>query len=105
MGDRRSRSRGYRGWQGRREDKSGCMGSDGIHYRAAAGDVTAERAEGFCERSLDDVDARHYSVSLGDPGAASPVHANGVHLVEIGHRAITFRQVADCLEWGDIAVH
>ena len=28
------------------------------------------------------------AVSLGDAGAARPVHADGVHLVEIGHRAI-----------------
>ena len=105
MGDRGGRSRGYRGWQGRRKDKSVSMGSDCVHDSAPAGDVAAKRAEGLGERSLDDVNARHHPVSLGDPGTASPVHANGVHFVEIGHRAITLRQVADRLEWSDIAVH
>src|SRR5438270_5209976 len=105
MRDRRSRSCGDRGWQGCSEDKTGCMASDGVHHGTAPGDVTAERAEGFCERSLDEVDARHQPLSLGDPGAAWPVHANGVYLVEVGHRAMAFRQVTDRLEWSDVPVH
>ena len=81
------------------------MRSDCIHDNAPAGDVAAKRAEGFCKRPLDDVDARHHPVSLGDPGAVRPVHANGVYFVEIGHRVIAFRKVADRFEWSDVAVH
>ena len=103
--DRGGRSCRHRRRQRRREDESGSMGSDCIHERAAAGDVAAKCAESFCKRSLDDVDARHHPLSLGDPGAAWPVHANGVHFVEIGHRVIALRKVADHFEWGYIAVH
>ena len=34
MNDRGCRSRGYRGWQRRCEDKSGSVGSDGVHHGA-----------------------------------------------------------------------
>src|ERR1700752_2257332 len=105
MGDRGCRSRGYRRRQGRREDKSRSMGSDGVHYIARAGDIAAKRPEGLGKRSLYDVDALHHSVPFGDAGTAWPVHANSVHLVEISHRVIALRKVADCFERSDVAVH
>src|SRR6266478_7354839 len=81
------------------------MGADGVHDSAVACDVAAKRTEGLGKRSLDDVDARHNAVPLGDAGAARPVHADGMYLVEIGHRAIALRKVADRFERRDVAVH
>jgi hypothetical protein len=52
-----------------------------------------------------DVDAPHQAVPHGDAGAARPVHANGVHLVEIGHCVLVFRELAYPLKRGDVAVH
>src|ERR1700759_2776988 len=81
------------------------MRTDGVHDGTVACDVAAKCAKSLGKRSLDDVDARHHAVPFGDAGAAWPVHANGMHFVEIGHRAIAFRYVADCCEWRDVAVH
>ena len=81
------------------------MGSDRVYDRVAGGDVAAERSEGLGQRSLDDVDACHHALLLGDPGAARPIHANGMHLVEIGHRIVALRKIADRREWSDVAVH
>src|SRR5436305_3703616 len=105
MGDRGCRSRGHRGWQRRREDKSGSMAADGAHEGAATTDIASKRTESLGKRSFDDVDARHYPVPLGDAGTARPVHTDGMYLVEIGHRAIALSKVADRSDWRDVAVH
>src|SRR5258708_15942516 len=105
MGDRGCRSRRYRGRQGRCKNESGGMGSDRVDDRVAGGDIAAKRPEGLGQRSLDDVDARHHAVLLGNSGAAWPVHADGMHLVQIGHRVIALCKVADRREWSDVAVH
>src|SRR5271156_3423365 len=105
MGDRGCRSRRHRGRQGRREDKSGCVGSDGVHDSTRPGDVATESAIGLGERSLHDVNARHNAIALGHTCAAWPVHANRVYLVEVSHCAIALGKVADCLEGSNVAVH
>ena len=61
----------------------------------AGGDVAAHDAEGLGQRAVDDVDAVHDAVALGEPAAARAVHADRVHLVEVGQGAVFLRQVAD----------
>jgi hypothetical protein len=55
--------------------------------------------------ALDDVNPRHDPLALGDARAPWPVHTDGVHLVEIGHRVIVLRELADTFERSDVAVH
>ena len=81
------------------------MGSDRIHDGAPSGDIAAKRSEGLGKRSLDNVEACHHAVPLGDASAARSVHADGMHLVEVSHRIIALRKVANRSEWSDIAVH
>ena len=69
------------------------------------GDIAAEAAERFGQRSLDDVDAVHDAVALGDAAAARAVHADRVDLVDIGHRAIALGEIADLRQRRDVAVH
>src|SRR6516225_114521 len=80
------------------ENKPGRIRAYRIDQRARAGDVPADTAEGLGERLLQHVDPLHSAVALRDSGAASPVHANGVHLVGVGHRTITFGEIADAVE-------
>ena len=47
----------------------------------------------------------HHPVALGDAAAALAVKADGVHLVEIGQRAVFLGKVADRRDRGDMAVH
>ena len=47
----------------------------------------------------------HDAVALGDAAAARPVHADRVNLVDIGHRAIPFGEIANFCQRGDIPVH
>ena len=70
-----------------------------------AGDVAAERAEALGQRALDDVDARHDAVALGDAAAARAVKADGMDLVHIGHRVVAFGEIGDRIDRGDVAVH
>jgi len=51
------------------------------------------------------VDAVHDALALGDAGAARTIHSNRVDLIEIGHRAITFGEIADLVHRCDVAVH
>ena len=71
----------------------------------ARGDIAAHDAEPLGQRAIDDVDAIHHAVALGDAAAARAIEADGVHLVEIGQRVVFLRQVADRGDRGDIAVH
>src|SRR5262249_21539563 len=50
--------------------------------------VAAEAAEGLCQRALDHVDAVQGPFPRGDAGAAWPVHAGRMDLVDIGHGAV-----------------
>jgi hypothetical protein len=45
------------------------------------------------------------AVALGDAAAARAVHADRVHLVEIGHRAVALGEIADRFDRRDVAVH
>ena len=45
------------------------------------------------------------AVALGNAAAARAVHADGVDLVEIGHRAVLLGEIADRRDRRDVAVH
>jgi hypothetical protein len=47
----------------------------------------------------------HGAVARGDPGAARPIHADRMHLVHIGHRAVTLGKVADPVDRRHVAAH
>ena len=68
-------------------------------------DVAAERAERLGERAFQHVDAMHLPLARADAAAARPVHADRVHLVAIGHRAVFLGEIADRLDRRDVAVH
>ncbi len=85
--------------------KSGRVGAHRVDHRAAGGDIAAERAEGLGQRPLDHVDAVHDAVAFGDAAAARPIHADRVHLVEVGHGAVCLGEVGDLPDRGDVAVH
>ena len=83
-GDRRRQRRG--------EDQAAGDRADVIDDPAVAGDVAAEHAEALGQRALDDVDAVRDVVPLRDATALAAVHADGMHLVDIGHGAVTDRR-------------
>src|ERR1700756_501517 len=47
----------------------------------------------------------HDAVALGDTTATRTVHANGVDLIEISHRAIALGDIANLSNRRDIAIH
>ena len=47
----------------------------------------------------------HDAFALCDTAAARPVHADRVHLVHVGHRAIALGEIADLRKRRDIAIH
>ena len=70
-----------------------------------AGDIAAHRAEALGERALDHMDARHHAFAFADAAAARAIHADRMHLVDIGHRAIALGERDDVGDRRDIAVH
>ena len=93
------------GWQGRGKDESRRIGPHRIGHLGRGRDVAAQHTERLAQRTVDDVDAAHQPVTLGHAAAARAVHADGVHLVEIGERAEFVRQIADRADGPEIAVH
>ena len=81
------------------------VGAHRIDDVRARRDIAAERAERLRERAFQYVDAMHLPLARANAAAARPVHADRVHLVAIGHRAVFFRQIADRLHRRDVAVH
>ena len=88
-----------------REDEARTAGADEIDRGGARGDVAADHAERLGERALDDIDLVERSVALGHAGAALAVHADRMHLVEVGEGAVAMREVADLADRRDVAVH
>src|SRR5205809_1795380 len=86
------------GGDGRRQrggkDEPRSVAAQKIDQRRRAGDIAADRAEGFAERPLDDGRAVHDPVALGNTAAARAVEAYRMHLVEVSHRAELVRDVA-----------
>ena len=105
MPDRRHDARADRRRQRGREDEARRVGAHRVDQVRAARDVAAEAAEGLRERALEHVDAMHLALARADAAAARAVHADRVHLVAIGHRAVFFGEVADRLHGRDVAVH
>ena len=87
------------------EDEARRKGADGVAAGAACGDIAAHDAEALGERAVDDVDAMHDAVTLGDAAAARAIKADGVHLVEIGERVVLLGEIADRGDRRDMAVH
>ena len=101
---------GQRGRHGHRrqrggEDEPRRGAADEVDHLGVAGDVAAVAAERLRQCALDDVDPVRHAVALADAAAVRAIHADRVHLVEIGHRAITRREVADRADRGDVGVH
>ena len=91
--------------QRRREDEGGRIAANGVDERGVAGDIAAERAKALGQRALDHVDLVHDAGLFANAAAARAVHADRVHLVDIGHRAVTLGESGDFGDRRDIAVH
>ena len=76
-----------------------------VDDRRRRGDIAAQHAEGLGQGAVDDREPVHQPALLGDAAAMRPVEADGVDLVEIGHRAIAVGEIAEILDRRNIAVH
>ena len=103
--DRSGRAGGQCRRQRRGEDEAGGKRPHEIDQVLRPGDVAAHHAEGLAQRALDHGQPVHQPLALGNAAAARAVHADRMHLVEIGHRAVLVGDVADFADRRDIAVH
>src|SRR6267378_3612381 len=83
--------------QGGRKDESRRIGTHRVDQGAAPRNVSAHAAECLGERAFQHVNPVHHAVALRYAGATRAVHADGVHLVRIGHGAIALSQIADAM--------
>ena len=105
MGNGRSRSRGNCGGQRGGKDKARRKAAQKIHHRGRASDIAANASKRFAQSAFDQGDPVHQAAFLGDATTARAVHANGVDLIDIGHRTVLFADIKDLFDGGDIAVH
>ena len=103
--DRCGRAGADRRRQGRREDETRRIGPHRVDQVGACRDIAAEATERLGERPLDHVDPVHRAVARRDARARRPVHADGVDLVQISHRAVTLGEIADAGNRRRVAVH
>ncbi len=87
------------------ENKARRERADGVHKIGFGGDIAAHNAERFCQRSLDNVDARHQPFTVGNAATAWPIHAHGMHFVEIGEGIVFFGQITNFLDRCNVAIH
>ncbi len=97
--------RGDSGRQGGREDEGRRIAAHRVYEGGVARNIAAERAETLGECPFDDVDLRHHAGGLANASAARAIHADRMHLVNIGHGAIALRQGGDFRDGRDIAAH
>src|SRR6185437_12117501 len=95
MPDRCNGTRGNRGSEGRRENEPRCVGADRVADDPRSGYVPAHDAETLGEGTVDDVDAVHDAIALGDAAATRAIEADSVHFVEIGQGIVFFGEIAD----------
>ena len=87
------------------EDEARRVGANGIAQIGAGGDVATHDAEPLGQRTVDDVDPVHHAVALGQAAAARAVHADCMHLVEVGQRVVFLGEVADRPDRRHQAIH
>src|SRR3546814_13763114 len=66
--------------------------------------IAAHHPESLAERALEDREAIHLPLALGDAAAVRAVEANGVPLVEVGHGAVLLGDLAKLGDRRDVAV-
>ena len=93
--------RGERGGDGGRrqsggENEAGGERTDIVADLEIGGDVAAMAAIGLGQRALDDGDAVRHAVTLRDAAAMRAIHADRMHLIQIGEGVVFVREVADC---------
>src|SRR3546814_11476310 len=68
-------------------------------------DLAAHDADRFGERALDHREALRGAIPVRNPSTAGTVHADGMHLVEIGERTIFLGEIANGVAGGDVTIH
>ena len=97
----RNRGRRQRGG----ENEARGRGADEIDDLAIGSDVAAMAAKALGQRALDDINTMRHMVTLRHATTLGAIHANRMHLVQIGQRAVFFGDVADAANVGDIGIH
>ncbi len=105
MPDRRGGAGAHRRRQCGGENESRRVGAHRIDDVGTGRDIAAKAAERLRQRGFDHVNAVQGAFTRGDAGAAPTVHASRMDLVNIGHRAVALREVANSVHWRDVAVH
>src|SRR3546814_15275535 len=94
VGNAGERAGGYRRRQRGGEDEAGGEAAHEVAESGGGGDIAAHHPESLAERALDDREAIHLPLALGDAAAVRAVEANGVHLVEVGQGAVLLGDLA-----------
>ena len=96
---------GNGGWQRCCKNEAGGMAADEIGEILAGGNIAADGAEGFGERSLNDINMGEASLGFGLSCAASAVDAHRMDFIKIGESIVFFCQLDNIGDGGDVTIH
>src|SRR3546814_8963576 len=87
--------------EGCREDEAWRIAADHVDDAAIRSYIAAHDADRFGERALDHREALRGAIPVRNPSTAGTVHADGMHLVEIGERTIFLGEIANGVDGGE----
>ena len=99
------RTGGQGGRQRGREDEAAGIRADRVDDHRVGSDISTHHAECLSQGAFADVDLIHDPIAFGNTTAALAVHADGVHLIKVGHGTEALGQGHDRGDVGDIAIH
>src|SRR3546814_14472475 len=81
------------------------MGTETVDVVSSGGDIAAHHAARLAERPFDDGKAARRVVTIRYAADPRAVHADRMHLVQIGERVVLVGKIADRMDRPDVAVH
>src|SRR3546814_9271132 len=80
------------------EDEARRIGTDHVDDVAIGRDIAAHHAERLAERPFDDGKAARRVVTIRYAAAPRAVHADRMHLVQLGERVVLVGKIADRMD-------
>src|SRR3546814_7929170 len=84
---------------------SSDLGTDDVYDHLVGRDIAAHHPERLAKRTFNDGHSVSHFVPIGNPAATLPVHAHGMHFVQIGQCIDLIGQIAKGSDRRYIAIH
>ena len=96
---------GHRRRDGGGKDKARAVAAHRIANHVTGGNITAGSSERLAKRALNDIDLGIHPAHCGHTGTTSTIHADRMHLVQIGQRIVFFGKRGNLGNRAGIPIH